>query len=164
MALLTGTPCHPDLHLPALTHHRGHSSALALSTQGTPSPLLPPGPAPVQKHPPTCLRPEWDTPLAGPMWGLCTRTWQPSALSVPSTLLVLLCHQHDVPGPSHGTIVPLLGQLACRASPLERYELPCSATCFPHGPALAAFPGSHPGAACLGGLVAVQCHALAVSS
>lgn len=130
-ALLAGTPCHPDPHLPGLTHHCSRSSAPApvLSTQGTPSPLLPPGPALLQKHPPSCLCRERGRSLARPTRGLCTGTWQPGALSVPSTRLALLRRQRGVPGPSRGTAVPLLGQLVCGARPSERYELPCSATC-----------------------------------
>lgn len=147
-ALLAGTPCHPDPHLRGLTHHHGRSSAPApaLSTQGTHSLLLPPGPALRQKHPPSCLCQERGPSLAGPARGLHAGTWQPGVLSVPSVRLAPLRRQRGVPGPSRGTAVPLLGQPAYGARPLERYELPCSPTCSPVAAAPAAFPGSHPGA------------------
>lgn len=143
----TGTPCHPDPHLPGLTHHRGCSStpAPSLSTQGTLSLLLPLGPALLQKRPPSCLHRERGPSLARPARGLCTGTWQPGALSAPSARLALLRRQRGVPGPSRGTAVPLLGQ---PAQGLSLREVRAAPLCnlLPHGPAPVVFSGSHPGA------------------
>jgi len=148
-ALPAGTPCHPDPHLPGLTHCRGRSSAPERT--GHPFPA-PPTETPTRLCAGASLSP------AGPVQGLCAGTWQPGTLSVPSTLLALLCRQRSMPGPWCGTPVPLLGQPACGACRSERYELPCSATsCLPGEPPQCGGLGN--AAASPGGLVVVRSRA-----
>lgn len=89
-----GTPCHPDPHLPSLTHHHSRSSISGPSPENTGHPF----PAPPAETPPSWSCQQQGPALAGPQ-SLCTRSWQPHTVSTEHTL-GSAHRQHGVSAPS----------------------------------------------------------------
>lgn len=143
-----GTPCHPDPHLPSLTHCHSRSSISSPSPENAGHPF-PAAPA--------------ETPAAGPVTsrGPALAGPAPGAVSPAlSTRLALLTASTAWLGP-HGIIVPLLGQPERGLALREVWAAPFW-NLLPHRLALPARPGSHPvqgsgkSSSISSGLVAVQ--------